>query len=85
MSTPEFCPYEANSIILSKSETPVSKLDSPTRVPPPIMVPETLSNLPVAGLTLIIDTPLPIETSSLFLLPENKDPKLESLYISLVS
>jgi len=42
---------------------PVNKLDKPTRVPPPIMVPDTLSNEPLLE-TFIIETPLPIETSS---------------------
>ena len=45
---------------------PVSKLDRPTKVPPPIIVPDTRSNFPLFD-TLIIETPLPMETKSLYL------------------
>jgi len=62
---------------------PVSKFDSPTSVPPPIIVPDTLSNFPLYGFTLIIETPLPIDTSNLFFVPEKiEDIEDESLYTS---
>jgi len=47
-------------------------------VPPPIMVPDTLSNEPLLE-TLIIETPLPIETSSLDYYPVNIPKKLDKL------
>ena len=57
---------------------PVKRLDRPTRVPPPIMVPETLSNEPLFY-TLIIETPLPMETRSFDFGPLKMPVKLERL------
>ena len=64
MSTFELSPSQAICMIVSKSFTPVSRFDSPRRVPPPIIVPETLSN-ELKSFTLMIETPEPQLTSSL--------------------
>lgn len=72
MSTLELSPYSQYLIMSSKFLTPVNKLLNPINVPPPIIVPDTLSKAPDVGLTLIIDTPDPIDTNILDLGPCKK-------------
>jgi len=63
ISTLLLSPYLESSRIVSKSLIPVNRFASPSRVPPPIIVPETLSN-ELKLFTLIIDTPEPIDMRS---------------------
>ena len=51
-------------MISVKSFSPVIKFERPSKVPPPIIVPETRSN-ELKLLIFIIETPDPIETKSL--------------------